>query len=96
MVVSHVTTALYLTVSICRGLYRSYTGLRPSQDTRLRISQRRKVTPIFAALAVLSLATSVYHAARYTILSYNVWVNERGLKDPNRYYPYHYGQVTKT
>ena len=84
VVISHITAVFGLTCSICVGLYRSHTALRPSQDTRLRISKRRKATLIFAALAVVSLATSIYHATNYVVLSYNVWAGERGVVPLNR------------
>lgn len=83
LVTSHAAAVVYLTSIIGLGLYRSHKGLGPAQDTRQRISQRKKLTTAFGSLAVLGFLLSAGSTFSYLKLSYNVWAAERGLEDSN-------------
>lgn len=83
LVTSHAAAVVYLTSIIGLGLYRSHKGLGPAQDTRQRISQRKKLTTAFGSLAVLGFLLSAGSTFSYLKLSYNVWTAERGLEDSN-------------
>lgn len=83
--VSHVAAVVYLTFTVSLGLYQSYKGLSPSQDTRLRIHKRRVLAPMFGGLSLAALASDAYHKLGYLTLSYKVWAHERGIAFPARY-----------
>ncbi|KUI60755.1 hypothetical protein VP1G_07957 [Cytospora mali] len=78
VVVLHVQSVIYFTWAVGKSLTHSYKSLSPSQDVRLRMDRRRKLVPLFAGLALLSLGTALYSAVKYTALSYHVWADERG------------------
>ncbi|KAL8387923.1 hypothetical protein RB595_009574 [Gaeumannomyces hyphopodioides] len=84
---SHVIAVVLLTTVVCRGLYRSYWDLTPSQGARARQASRARLVPVFAALAALSLAVAAKSAADYAALSYRVWADERGFESDGRF-PY--------
>ncbi|TPX10856.1 uncharacterized protein E0L32_008245 [Thyridium curvatum] len=84
LVGAHISTVLYLSFVVGRGLYRSYQGLGPAQDIRSRESRRKKLIPVFACLAALALGLAGYSSARYAILSYQVWADQHGLDLPKR------------
>ncbi|KAK3942983.1 hypothetical protein QBC46DRAFT_378629 [Diplogelasinospora grovesii] len=79
LAISHVAAAVYLTYKVGRGLYRSHQELGPAQDTRHRISQRRKSIPVFASLAAVAFALAVSSGLTYRALSWRFWAHERGL-----------------
>ncbi|KAK3995978.1 hypothetical protein QBC44DRAFT_232795 [Cladorrhinum sp. PSN332] len=83
LVTSHVAAAAYLTYKVGRSLYKSQKALSPSQDTRLRVAQRSKLTTTFGTLAALALVFAVTSAYKYLALSYNVWASERGIGIPD-------------
>ncbi|CAI4218793.1 unnamed protein product [Parascedosporium putredinis] len=84
---AHVLLVTYLTFVVSRGLYRSYLELPPSQATRSRKSRRRQLVPIFAALALVSLAHAVYIGFDYALLSYKVWAARKDIALPIKYAP---------
>ncbi|KAF3770516.1 hypothetical protein M406DRAFT_344220 [Cryphonectria parasitica EP155] len=79
LVALHVLSAIYFTQNVGASLYRSFKSLSPSQDVRLRLDRRKKLVPIFAGLALLSLGTACYAALAYASLSFRVWAAERGV-----------------
>ncbi len=83
MAASPGSAVVFLTSIIGLGLYRSHTGLGPAQETRQRVSQRRKLTTVFASLAALSFVTAVTSVISYLTLSYKVWASERGIEVPD-------------
>jgi hypothetical protein len=86
VVASHLALSVWLSAAVGRSLYRSRYELRPAQDTRQRSASRSRNLPIFAGLAVLSLASAAYGALQYAALSYRVWASERDVPVPARYY----------
>ncbi|KAH8890803.1 hypothetical protein GQ53DRAFT_782113 [Thozetella sp. PMI_491] len=86
-IASHFTAAAYATITICTGLRRSYRELGPSQDTRLRILWRSKLSPAFGSLAILSLLLTCYSSLRYATISYQTWADERGFDIPSSHRP---------
>jgi hypothetical protein len=82
--ISHLVAAVYLTYTVSLGLYQSYSALRPSHRTRERIHKRRVLAPIFGALALVALASNVYHKLEYLTLSYKAWAHARGVVVPPR------------
>ncbi|KAK0630792.1 hypothetical protein B0T17DRAFT_590199 [Bombardia bombarda] len=83
LVASHIGTVAYLSYKIGMGLYRSHTALGPAQETRLRVSQRQKLTTAFASLAALGFALAVSSSLSYLTISYTAWASERGIEVPN-------------
>ncbi|KAH6888701.1 hypothetical protein B0T10DRAFT_59835 [Thelonectria olida] len=86
VVASHAVAAVYLMVEAGRSLHRAYQNLGPSQDTRGQIARRNVLLPLFAGLALISLARAVYGAVDYGVLSYKVWASTYGLELPVRLY----------
>lgn len=84
MVVVHLSAVAILSFAIGRNLYRSSLQLPPAQETRLRVSKRSHLVPIFASLAVLSFCVAGYAGTAYASLSYKVWAEQRGLEVPLR------------
>ncbi|KLU83966.1 hypothetical protein MAPG_03015 [Magnaporthiopsis poae ATCC 64411] len=82
-VASHLVSAVFLTAVVCRGLYRSYCDLTPSQGARARQAGRSRLVPVFGALAALGLAVATKSAVDYASLSYQVWADER-FESPRR------------
>lgn len=74
---------MFLIAVVCRGLYRSYCDLTPSQGARARQASRSRLVPVFGALAALSLAVATKSAVDYASLSYRVWADER-FESPSR------------
>ncbi|KAJ9151728.1 Tetratricopeptide repeat protein 1 protein [Pleurostoma richardsiae] len=87
VVIWHIFTASFLTSTVGLGLYRSYKGLGPSQDVRARITRRKKLVPVFAVLAFISLILAGFSSATYAALSYRVWADERGIQIPTSIFP---------
>ena len=85
LVTSHAVAVTYLTYIIGLGLYRSHTALGPAQDTRQRISQRRKLTAAFGSLAAFGLTLAASSTFSYLTLSYRVWASQRGIELPTWY-----------
>ncbi|KAK4231540.1 hypothetical protein QBC38DRAFT_354303 [Podospora fimiseda] len=83
LVTSHFVAASYLIYKVGRSLYKSHKNLSPSQDTRLRVAQRTKLTTTFGTLAVLGLVFAVNSTYKYLKLSYDVWASERGIGVPD-------------
>lgn len=77
----HFLSVVYFTLRVGSSLYQSYTSLSPSQDVRLRLDKRRKLVPLFSALAVVSLAAASWSAINYISLSFEVWADQRGFID---------------
>lgn len=69
---------------VVRSLHHSYCQLSPAQGTRERRIRRSKFTPLFAGLAIASLAFAGHAASKYSKLSYQVWADQRGLEVPER------------
>jgi len=83
VVISHVIAVAYLSSTVGLGLYKSWTSLSPSQDTRPRLARRAKLVPIFASLAGIGLLLGGYSAAKFATLSYQVWADELGISIPD-------------
>lgn len=66
------------------GIYGAYRSLPPSQQTRLRASNRKKQLAGFAGLAALSFIVLWYHSLEYMLLSYRAWANEMDGPIPTR------------
>lgn len=83
---SHGVGVVALTILVAKGLYKSYRELSPAQGTRERRSRRSIFTPLFATLALTSLALAGYSATKYATLSYKVWADQRAIEVPSRVY----------
>lgn len=84
LVGAHLVSMVFLTFRISTGLFRSYKALSPSQDTRTRLNQRAKLVPLFTGLAAISVLSAAYSSAKYGLLSYQVWADQRGITLPDR------------
>lgn len=82
LLVGHLILAAGLTSAVANGLYQSYRALGPSQDTRERRVYRRHLVPVFALLALLSLATTSSASVQHAILSYRTWASQRDIVVP--------------
>ncbi|KAI1460652.1 hypothetical protein F4805DRAFT_416630 [Annulohypoxylon moriforme] len=80
-------SAVYLIYAVAASLYTSYKSLGPSQDTRSRLAQRKRLVPIFLGLAVAALSLATYTSLNSAVLSYRTWVYEHGLDQPERFIP---------
>ncbi|KAI0887476.1 uncharacterized protein GGS22DRAFT_157242 [Annulohypoxylon maeteangense] len=78
---------LYLIYAVAASLYTSYKSLGPSQDTRSRLAQRKRLVPIFLGLAVTAFSLATYTSLNSVIISYRTWVYEHGLDQPERFIP---------
>ena len=84
-VTTHGLGIIVLTALIVHGLYQSYRNLPPAQGTRERRSRRSIYTPLFAGLALGSLALAGHSASKYVKLSYQAWAHQRSIDIPARY-----------
>ncbi|KAI0914455.1 hypothetical protein F4823DRAFT_355910 [Ustulina deusta] len=75
----HLASIVYLTYAVSDSLYTSYKSLGPVSNTRSRIRQRRRLTPVFLALAITAFLAAIYCSAKYVTLSYRTWAYEHGL-----------------
>lgn len=82
LLAGHLVLAAGLTSAVANGLYQSYRALGPSQDTRERRVYRRHLVPVFAILALLSLATTSSASVQHAILSYRTWASQRDIEVP--------------
>ena len=81
---------IYLIYAVTVSLYTSYKSLGPAQDTRSRITQRKKLVPVFLGLSAAALFLATYTSLNSAILSYRTWIYEHGLDQPERYGPFPY------
>lgn len=63
-------------------LFKAYTSIPVSQDTRARLEARRKHLIVFGLLSVASLLLAVLSAASTVSLSYRTWAYEMGESVP--------------
>lgn len=84
LLAGHIILAAGLTSAVARGLYQSQRALGPSQDTRERRVYRQHLVPVFAILALLSLATASSASLQHAILSYRTWASQRDIEVPVR------------
>ncbi|KAI1353093.1 hypothetical protein F5Y01DRAFT_277752 [Xylaria sp. FL0043] len=75
----HLSSVVYLTYAVGDSLYTSYKSLGPVSNTRSRINQRRRFTPVFLGLAITSFLAVVFCSAKSATLSYRTWAYEHGL-----------------
>ncbi|KAI0902183.1 hypothetical protein F4806DRAFT_446022 [Annulohypoxylon nitens] len=78
---------VYLIYAVAVSLYTSYKSLGPAQDTRSRLSQRKKLVPVFLGLALAALSLAAQTSLHSAILSYRTWAYEHGLDQPERFMP---------
>ncbi|KAI0180365.1 hypothetical protein GGR52DRAFT_240714 [Hypoxylon sp. FL1284] len=83
----HLLSIIYSTYAIGASLYTSYKSLGPAQDTRSRLAQRKRLIPVFLALATAALSLATYTSAVSASLSYKTWAYEHGLDEPQRFTP---------
>ncbi|KAI0512631.1 hypothetical protein F5B22DRAFT_614665 [Xylaria bambusicola] len=75
----HLSSIAYFTYAVCDSLYTSYKSLGPVSNTRSRIEQRRKYTPLFLALAGIAFLAAAAGSIKFATLSYRTWAYEHGL-----------------
>ncbi|KAI1096523.1 hypothetical protein F5B19DRAFT_436887 [Rostrohypoxylon terebratum] len=78
---------VYLTYAVAVSLYTSYKSLGPAQDTRSRLSQRKRLVPTFLGLALIALFLAAQTSLQSAIVSYRTWAYEHGLDQPERFIP---------
>lgn len=76
---AHILLVAYFTYAVAASLYTSYKSLGPAQDTRARIAQRKRLIPLFSALAVAAALVAADTSYSSASLSYRVWAFEHGL-----------------